>query len=220
MVNLSANYSDFKPVLCTVIHHIKPIVMKHTKFILNLNEVGIDNIDIVGGKNASLGEMIQHLTQLNIRIPGGYIITVAAYKEYIAYNLLEEQIKSIIGATDLDDLDALRRCGQKVRRMVAAGIFPPALTEQITNAYHKLSAIYKQDNVDVAVRSSATAEDLPDASFAGQQETFLNVSGIDGLLDAVRNCFASLFTDRAISYRESFKYDHFDIGLSVCVQKW
>lgn len=193
--------------------------MKHTKFILNLNEVGIDNIDIVGGKNASLGEMLQHLTKLNIRIPGGYIITVAAYKEYIAYNELEDQIKGIIKATDLSNLDALRRCGQKVRRMVAAGVFPPLLTEQITNAYHGLSAIYSQDNVDVAVRSSATAEDLPDASFAGQQETFLNVSGIDGLLDAVRNCFASLFTDRAISYRESFKYDHFDIGLSVCIQK-
>ncbi|OCX53476.1 phosphoenolpyruvate synthase [Mucilaginibacter sp. PPCGB 2223] len=193
--------------------------MKNTKFILNLNEVGIDNIDIVGGKNASLGEMLQHLTKLNVRIPGGYIITVAAYQEYISYNLLEDQIKSLIHATDLNDLDALRRCGQKVRRMIAAGVFPPALTEQITHAYHELSAEYSVDNVDVAVRSSATAEDLPDASFAGQQETFLNVSGVDALLDSVRDCFASLFTDRAISYRESFNYDHFDIGLSVCVQK-
>src|ERR1700742_992563 len=102
--------------------------MKHTRFILNLNEVGIDNIDIVGGKNASLGEMLQHLTKLNIRIPGGYIITVAAYQQFIAFNLFEEKIKEIIQSTDLNDLDALRRCGQKVRRMVAAGNFPPALT--------------------------------------------------------------------------------------------
>jgi pyruvate,water dikinase len=193
--------------------------MKTNQFILNLNEVGINDIEIVGGKNASLGEMIQNLTHLDVRIPGGYVITVEAYKEYIAHNNLQEQIRSIVKATDLNDIDALRHCGLKVRRMVAAGSFPDTLINQITEAYEKLSKLYKQANVDVAVRSSATAEDLPDASFAGQQETFLNVSGAEGLLIAVRNCFASLFTDRAISYRESFNYDHFDIGLSVCVQK-
>jgi len=189
------------------------------KFILNLNQVGIGDIELVGGKNASLGEMLRNLTNLGIRIPGGYVVTVAAYQEFINYNELEDQIKAIIRSTDLNDLDALRQCGQKVRRMVAAGIFPKSITKDITAAYHTLSAVYGCENVDVAVRSSATAEDLPDASFAGQQETYLNISGVDALLDAVRNCFASLFTDRAISYRESFKYDHFDIGLSVCVQK-
>ncbi|RKR83731.1 phosphoenolpyruvate synthase [Mucilaginibacter gracilis] len=193
--------------------------MKSNKFILNLNEVGINDIEIVGGKNASLGEMIQNLTQLDVRIPGGYVITVEAYKQYIAHNALQEKIREIVKSADLNDIDALRHCGLKVRRMVAAGDFPDFLIDEITEAYHNLSQLYKQTDVDVAVRSSATAEDLPDASFAGQQETFLNVSGAEALLIAVRNCFASLFTDRAISYRESFNYDHFDIGLSVCVQK-
>lgn len=193
--------------------------MKKNKFTLNLNQVGINDIDIVGGKNASLGEMIQNLSQLAIRIPGGYVITVEAYKAFMEYNDLERKIKNIINATDLSTIAALHRCGLKVRRMVAAGVFPEFLIKEITEAYNVLSMIYKQADVDVAVRSSATAEDLPDASFAGQQETYLNVSGADNLLIAVRNCFASLFTDRAISYRETFKYDHFDIGLSVCVQK-
>lgn len=193
--------------------------MKTSKFILNLNEVGIHDIDKVGGKNASLGEMIQNLTQLDVRIPGGYVITVEAYQEYIAYNNLQQEIRSIVKATDLDDIDALRHCGLRVRRLVAGGTFPDFLIDQITEAYLELSAHYRQPDVDVAVRSSATAEDLPDASFAGQQETYLNISGAEALLLAVRNCFASLFTDRAISYRESFNYDHFDIGLSVCVQK-
>jgi pyruvate,water dikinase len=193
--------------------------MKASKFILNLNQVGINDIDIVGGKNASLGEMIQNLSALGVSIPGGYVITVEAYKHYIDYNGLQNQIKAIVKATDLDDIDQLRQCGQKVRRMVSAGVFPDFLIKEISEAYQSLCEFYKQDNVDVAVRSSATAEDLPDASFAGQQETFLNVRGTHELLIAVRDCFASLFTDRAISYRESFNYDHFDIGLSVCVQK-
>jgi pyruvate,water dikinase len=193
--------------------------MKTNKYILNLNEVGINDIDIVGGKNASLGEMIQNLAHLDVRVPGGYVVTVEAYKAYIEYNALQDQIYAVVKATDLNDIDALRHCGLKVRRMIAAGVFPDYLVNEITEAYDTLSKLYKQTDVDVAVRSSATAEDLPDASFAGQQETFLNVSGAEGLLEAIRNCFASLFTDRAISYRESFKYDHFDIGLSVCVQK-
>lgn len=193
--------------------------MKTNKFTLNLNQVGINDIDTVGGKNASLGEMIQNLAHLNVRVPGGYVITVDAYKEYIEYNALQDQIRAVVKATDLNDIDALRHCGLKVRRMIAAGAFPDYLINQITEAYDELSKLYGQKDVDVAVRSSATAEDLPDASFAGQQETFLNISGAYALLDAVRNCYASLFTDRAISYRESFNYDHFDIGLSVTVQK-
>ena len=110
--------------------------MKTNKFILNLNEVGINDIKIVGGKNASLGEMLQNLTNLGIRIPGGYVITVAAYKEFIAYNFLEDQIKSIIRSTNLDNLDELRQCGQKVRRMVAAGVFPQNIVDDITKHSH------------------------------------------------------------------------------------
>jgi pyruvate,water dikinase len=190
-----------------------------TKLILNLDEVGIGDIELVGGKNASLGQMLQNLKSLQIRIPNGFAITVQAYKEFIAFNHLEESIKDIIKEIKPDDIQSLRKCGLKVRDLISNGQFPEDLSAQISAAYQKLSLKYNQHDVDVAVRSSATAEDLPDASFAGQQESFLNISGTTMLLVAVRNCFASLFTDRAISYRQSLNYDHFQIGLSVCVQK-
>jgi pyruvate, water dikinase len=193
--------------------------MKTQKLILSLNDVGIHDIDIAGGKNASLGEMISNLSRLGIRVPSGFVITVRAYKEFIEFNKLDEKIRQIVSGTKLDDLEGLRNCGMQVRRLISEGEFPQSLQEGIKLAYEELSGMYGQENTDVAVRSSATAEDLPDASFAGQQETFLNISGPEALLEAVKHCFASLFTDRAISYRESLKYDHFLVGLSVCVQK-
>src|SRR5258708_16335239 len=116
-------------------------------------------------------------------------------------------------------MESLRRAGLRVRQLIRNCKFPPALSAAISEAYQGLSAQYDQTDTDVAVRSSATAEDLPDASFAGQQETYLNVRGPAALMDSVRNCFASLFTDRAISYRENFRFDHFEVGLSVCVHK-
>ena len=195
------------------------IYMKTSKLIIRLNEVGIGDIHIAGGKSASLGEMITNLSGLGIRVPGGFVITVQAYQEFIDYNGLEGKIRSLVANTDLDNLEELRNCGMQVRHLIADGIFPPHLSDQISEAYKELSDVYKQFNVDVAVRSSATAEDLPDASFAGQQESFLNICGANPLLEAVKDCFASLFTDRAISYRERCGYDHFQIGLSVCVQK-
>ncbi len=188
-------------------------------FILPLESVGMDDLPMVGGKNASLGEMIQNLSALGIRIPGGFVITVAAYKAFLAYNSLEEKIYQMIQSIDYTKIESLRRGGAQVRQLIKNSRFEKNLSEQIIDAYFKMSATYGQDSTDVAVRSSATAEDLPDASFAGQQETYLNVRGPASLMDAVRNCFASLFTDRAISYRQSFGYNHFDIGLSVCVQK-
>jgi len=188
-------------------------------YILPLNKVGINDIDRVGGKNASLGEMLQNLGSLGINIPDGFVITVAAYKHFLEHNNLESTIKLMIDAIDYNNLESLRRGGSQVRQLLKNSRFPKELGEMIINAYYKLSANYEQESTDVAVRSSATAEDLPDASFAGQQETFLNVRGPASLIDSVRNCFASLFTDRAISYRQSFGYDHFSIGLSVCVQK-
>jgi pyruvate, water dikinase len=197
----------------------------HTKkamtnnFILPLNKVGINDIEIVGGKNASLGEMIQHLTALGVNIPNGFVITVDAYRQFINYNGLESTIKHIINAIDYNNIESLRRGGNQVRLLIRNGRFEKQMSEDIIKAYELLSADYKQDYTDVAVRSSATAEDLPDASFAGQQETFLNVTGPATLMDCVRNCFASLFTDRAISYRQSFGYDHFAVALSICVQK-
>lgn len=193
--------------------------MPQSAYLANLNEVGLKDIESVGGKNASLGEMLQNLTQLGIQIPGGFIITVAAYREFIKYNNLDNEIREIINSIKLDDIESLRRGGLQARQLLKNAKFPKELSEAIINKYYELSRMYDQEMTDVAVRSSATAEDLPDASFAGQQETYLNVRGPAPLMNAVRNCFASIFTDRAISYRQSFGYDHFSIGLSVCIQK-
>ena len=189
------------------------------KFILGLQEAGINDVDRVGGKNASLGEMIQHLTKLGIRIPGGFIITVEAYKVFISHNHLEEKINSLMAEIDYENIESLRRAGLQIRNMIRNTKFPHELSNMIIEEYYKLSAGYGQEITDVAVRSSATAEDLPDASFAGQQETYLNVRGPAAIMDSVRNCFASLFTDRAISYRQNFGFDHFAVGISVCIQK-
>jgi pyruvate, water dikinase len=189
------------------------------KFIMDLQEAGIQDIERVGGKNASLGEMIQHLSRLGIRIPGGFIITVEAYQVFISFNQLEHKISSLLKEIDYENIESLRRAGLQIRNTIRNSKFPPDLSKMIIEAYYELSAKYGQEATDVAVRSSATAEDLPDASFAGQQESYLNVRGPAAIMDSVRNCFASLFTDRAISYRQNFGYDHFVIGISICIQK-
>ena len=189
------------------------------KYTLLLKQVGINDIPLVGGKNASLGEMLQNLTSLGVNIPDGFVITVDAYHEFLKYNSLQENITKIVKDIDYNSIESLRRGGMQVRQLILNGRFPKEMSEQIIASYDKLSRQYDQDITDVAVRSSATAEDLPDASFAGQQETFLNVRGPAMLMDCVRNCFASLFTDRAISYRQTSGYGHFRLGLSVCVQK-
>jgi pyruvate,water dikinase len=188
-------------------------------YILKLSEVGINDIAVVGGKNASLGEMIQNLTSLGVSIPNGFVVTVAAYRKFLEFNNLEAEIKEIVNKIDYEKIESLRRAGNHVRQLLENGRFPKEMSELIIEAYEKLSNDYDQQYTDVAVRSSATAEDLPDASFAGQQETFLNVRGPASLMDSIRNCIASLFTDRAISYRQRFGYDHFSVGLSICVQK-
>lgn len=193
--------------------------MDQKKFTLKLNEASLSDIESVGGKNASLGEMIKNLTMQGINIPDGFIVTAGAYYEFINHNELDRAIKQLIADTDTEDLKQLKKCAAAIRKLIQKGEFPDTMKTQIVKAYDKLSAQYDQQNTDVAVRSSATAEDLPDASFAGQQDTFLNISGHEALLAAIRNCFASLFTDRAISYRKGFGYDDFLIGLSVCVQK-
>lgn len=193
--------------------------MKEKNYILKLSEVGLNDIPLVGGKNASLGEMLQNLSSLGIQIPNGFVITVYAYRKFIEFNKLDEQIRSHIKSIDVNNVESLRRGGLQIRHLIRNSKFPHELSDEIITAYYKLSGEYGQDVTDVAVRSSATAEDLPDASFAGQQETYLNVRGPAALIDAVRNCFASLFTDRAISYRETFQYNHFDVELSICVQK-
>lgn len=196
----------------------KQQVMKD-HIILPLEAVTMESLPLVGGKSASLGEMIGNLTQAGVKIPTGFAITTKAYYDFLQHSGLETYIREQITHIDFEDITSLRRAGMRIRQAISSTRFPYELSSQIIDAYNELSREYGQDQTDVAVRSSATAEDLPDASFAGQQETFLNVRGPVALIDAVRNCFASLFTDRAISYRSTFGFDHFSIGLSVCVQK-
>jgi len=186
--------------------------------ILWFNQIGIKDIPLVGGKNASLGEMIQKLTPKGINIPDGFAVTAEAYKYFIKYNNLEEPIKKILSELDKSNVEDLKKRGKKIRNLFLNGKMPDDLTDAIVKAYSDLEKQYGK-NVDVAVRSSATAEDLPDASFAGQQETYLNIQGAKDVVDAVKKCFASLFTDRAISYRIDKGFDHLSVYLSAAVQK-
>ncbi|MBL7952399.1 MAG: phosphoenolpyruvate synthase [Flavobacteriales bacterium] len=193
--------------------------MSQAPYLKWLHEVELSDIPTVGGKNASLGEMIQNLGKLGVKVPGGFVVTVASYEAFIAHNVLDQKIRDIVAGLDVDDVENIRRTGLAVRTLIKNGKFPEEIWKGILARYDEMSQQYGQEATDVAVRSSATAEDLPDASFAGQQETFLNIRGHQDLISAVRNCFASLFTDRAIVYRESLGYDHFQVGLSVGIQK-
>jgi pyruvate,water dikinase len=189
------------------------------ELVINLDRIGMKDIKLVGGKCASLGEMICNLSSLGVSVPTGFAITTEVYYRFLKANDLEAFINTEIGNINHENIESLRRCGLKIRQAIRNAKFPRELGGEIIEAYELLSQSNLQQYTDVAVRSSATAEDLPDASFAGQQETYLNVRGPAALIDAVRNCFASLFTDRAISYRHSFKYDVTQIGLSVCIQR-
>jgi pyruvate,water dikinase len=191
----------------------------NSRIILPLDSVGLGDLALVGGKCASLGEMIRNLSSAGVNIPGGFVISTDAYHQFLDESGLEVFIKVELDRIDFASVESLRRSGSRIRHAISNARFPHELSHQIIAAYETLSQIYGQPGTDVAVRSSATAEDLPDASFAGQQETYLNVRGPAALIDAVRNCFASLFTDRAISYRRTFNFDIFHVGLSVCVQK-
>ena len=182
------------------------------------DDLGSDDVASVGGKNASLGEMIGALQGEGVRVPGGFATTASAYRAFIEANEIEDQIRSLLA--DWQDGDkSLQEAGEAIRRLFRHGTFPEEIAEAIRAAYRELSERYERDEVDVAARSSATAEDLPEASFAGQQETFLNVTGEEDLLEACRKCYASLFTDRAITYREEQGFDHMQVALSVGVQK-
>ncbi|WP_353685362.1 phosphoenolpyruvate synthase [Thermodesulfovibrio sp. 3462-1] len=186
--------------------------------ILWFNQIGIKDIPIVGGKNASLGEMLRNLTPKGINIPDGFAVTAEAYKYFIKSNNLEEPLKEILSTLDKSNLEELKNKGKKIRKLILQGKMPEDLKQAIIKAYKEMEEKYGKD-VDVAVRSSATAEDLPDASFAGQQETYLNIRGAQNVVEAVQKCFASLFTDRAISYRIDKGFDHFSVYLSAAVQK-
>ena len=182
-----------------------------------LSQVSRDDGSVVGGKNASLGEMINQLERTGIRVPHGFATTAAAYRAFIAANALEDAIRLNLVRLEKDP-DKLADVGSNIRSMILDADFSPVLSEAIVNAYHQMAAELGSEPA-VAVRSSATAEDLPEASFAGQLETFLNVKGDDELLRSCKRCFASLFTDRAISYRASQGFDHMDVAVSVGVQR-
>lgn len=186
--------------------------------VLWFKEIGIQDVPLVGGKNASLGEMFQKLTRKKVRIPNGFAITAHAYHYFTESAGIKKEIKSILKGVDATDIVDLQMRARLVRQTILKADFPEDLNQEILKAYRKMERMYGK-HCDTAVRSSATAEDLPDASFAGQQETFLNIRGDASLLEASKKCFASLFTDRAIAYREEKGYDHFSIGLSIAVQK-
>jgi pyruvate,water dikinase len=188
------------------------------EFVKWFEELRIEDVPSVGGKNASLGEMIKTLGEKGINVPSGFAITAYAYKYMIEKAGIDKKIREILSDLDTHDVNNLAKRGKKIRALIKKTPLPPDLEKAIRQEYRNMEKRYGK-NVDVAVRSSATAEDLPDASFAGQQETYLNVRGEEQLLEKVRDCFASLFTNRAISYRTDKGFDHFSVYLSVGVQK-
>jgi pyruvate,water dikinase len=189
-----------------------------SKNVLWYSELGMRDVEIVGGKNASLGEMIRNLAKSGVKVPDGYATTAEAYREFLAHEGLATRINQMLEALDVDDVQALAKAGKSIRESVMKAPFPAALEADIRTAYDKLLA-ESGTEISVAVRSSATAEDLPDASFAGQQETFLNVQGIDNVLKAIKEVFASLYNDRAIAYRVHQNFVHSQVALSAGVQR-
>ncbi len=191
---------------------------KEHEFILWFDQLAIEDVPYVGGKNASLGEMYRILTPKGVKVPNGFAVTAYAYRYFVEKAGIKDKIKEILSDLDTSNMENLSERGHKVRTLIRNAEFPQELKDVIVEAYGKMCEEYGE-NTDTAVRSSATAEDLPDASFAGQQETYLNVRGEYHLMTACKNCFASLFTNRAISYRVDKGFDHFSIALSIGVQK-
>jgi pyruvate, water dikinase len=189
--------------------------MEYIRFFHSLRS---KDVGIAGGKNASLGEMIYHLKKRGIRVPDGFATTASSYWDFIHTNFLKEKIQNELSILKKEP-KKLQMVGKKIRQMILQGKFSPKMEKALLEAYRKLSEEYKTKNVDVAVRSSATAEDLPEASFAGQQESFLHITSEKALLDACKRCYASLFTDRAIAYRHEKGFDHMKVALSIGVQK-
>ena len=184
-------------------------------YVIKLAELGMDDVETVGGKNASLGEMISNLSSLGVTVPGGFATTAAAYRKFLGADGLDKRIHSLLDDLDVDDIDALTSAGAAIRGWILETALPDDLMHEVEAAWNEMS---DGQDIAVAVRSSATAEDLPDASFAGQQETFLNVRGLDNMVEAMHQVFASLFNDRAIAYRVHHGFDHADVALSAGIQ--
>ncbi len=193
--------------------------MNQKPFILWFDQIGIKDVGMVGGKNASLGEMYRNLTSHGVSVPNGFAVTAEAYKHLLKESGIEDAIRKVLDGLDTHNIADLKKKGKAIREIILQAKFPEDLEKEIIIAYNDLSKAYQTADVDVAVRSSATAEDLPDASFAGQQETYLNIRGAEKIIEACHHCFASLFTDRAISYRQDKGFNHFDVYLSIVVQK-
>jgi pyruvate, water dikinase len=192
--------------------------MSSEAYVLPLDQLRMTDVARVGGKNASLGEMISQLEHLGVRVPGGFATTAEGYREFLSANSLAQTIDGIVTALDVDDVKALAEAGARIRKMITVAAFPARLEQEVRQAYAALTH-GGSDDLSFAVRSSATAEDLPDASFAGQQESFLNIHGIDNLLGAIKHVFASLYNDRAIAYRVHKGFTHAEVALSAGVQR-
>lgn len=186
---------------------------------VDLAQLSMKQLDQVGGKNASLGEMIHHLSALGVSVPGGFATTADSFRQFLAQNELDAKIQSLLVSLDVNDIEKLALTGAEIRSLIRETPFLSVFEEAIKTSYHQLEQSIGHDNFTVAVRSSATAEDLPDASFAGQQETYLNVKGFDAVLLAIKDVFASLYNDRAIAYRVHHGFSHHDVALSAGVQQ-
>lgn len=185
--------------------------------VLWFSELGMSDVEIVGGKNASLGEMISHLSKVGVSVPDGFATTAEAFRQFTKHESLEQRISEKLASLDVDDVKALAEAGAEIRQWVMDAPFPEALENEVSDAYKKLEN--GNQEMRVAVRSSATAEDLPDASFAGQQETFLNINGVESVLQAIKEVFASLYNDRAIAYRVHKDFDHDSVAISAGIQR-
>lgn len=188
-----------------------------TDYVLRFDQVSINDVELVGGKNASLGEMIGNLASAGVEVPNGFATTAEAYREFLSFDGLDQRIAEALDGLDVNDISALTTIGKKIRTWIHEAPLPPQLEAAVRESFAALQA--GNETIAVAVRSSATAEDLPDASFAGQQETHLNIVGIDNVLHAIRDVFASLFNDRAIAYREHQGFDHHKVALSAGIQR-
>lgn len=189
-----------------------------SQFIRWFDTLSVDDVPIVGGKNASLGEMYRELAPRGVKVPNGFAVTAEAYRYLIEVAGIPPQMRDLVSGVDKDNPSDFAHRGRALRELICRATLPNDLADEIADAYEKLEAEFGA-HTDVAVRSSATSEDLPTASFAGQHESFLNIHSENQLLDACRRCIASLFTDRAISYRIDQGFDHFKVALSVGVQK-
>ena len=187
-------------------------------YVMSLDQVGMGDVDKVGGKNASLGEMISQLSSAGVRVPGGFATTAEAFREFLIQSGLKDKIDSTLAELDVDDVTRLAEVGKRIRQWIMEAEFQPELNHAVETAYEAMQS-ESSEGFAVAVRSSATAEDLPDASFAGQQETFLNIRGLENVKQAIKEVFASLYNDRAISYRVHHQFEHSEVALSAGIQK-